>query len=277
MVKKNIENNIDNITNKGSSETLREALNFDKKFLSWFIGFSEGDGCFCLSDKRGYLEFKITQASIDAQVLFYIKKQLGFGSVRVQDKKNETHHFRVRDKKNLMILISIFNGFLLTEKKNAQFQTWLKAFNERYKMNIEYIPNKNNFYLNLNNGWLSGFTDAEGCFTASVVKRTDLYSQVHVRYILSQKGEQQLLMNIASLVNGNLHFLKSYEGYNLVVTLSKLSLVIKYFKQYPLKTKKNISFYNWLKLYDYVIEKKHMTEAGLFIIKDLAKKINKEF
>ena len=70
-----------------------------------FLGFSEGDGSFILN-KDGYLEFKITQSSSDAQILFYIKKQLGFGSVSVQDKINKTHHFRVRDKKNILKLIN---------------------------------------------------------------------------------------------------------------------------------------------------------------------------
>jgi hypothetical protein len=45
----------------------------DEKFKWWFIGFAEGDGSFILN-KYGYLEFKITQSSIDAQILFYIKK-----------------------------------------------------------------------------------------------------------------------------------------------------------------------------------------------------------
>jgi hypothetical protein len=36
-------------------------------------------------NKDGYLEFRITQSSEDAQILFMIKKELGFGVVRVQD------------------------------------------------------------------------------------------------------------------------------------------------------------------------------------------------
>jgi hypothetical protein len=54
--------------------------------------------------------------------LFYIKKELGFGSVSVQDKINKTHHYRVRDKKNILKLIEIFNGNILTKHKNNQFK-----------------------------------------------------------------------------------------------------------------------------------------------------------
>jgi hypothetical protein len=262
---------------KRSSETLCEVLKFDTDFLSWFVGFTEGDGCFSLTGKRGYLEFKITQSSHDAQVLFYIKKKLGFGSVTVQDKQNKTHHFRVRDKKNLLILISIFNGKFLTEKKQLQFKKWLVCFKERYGTNVEFNPNYNFDFLTLNSSWISGFTDAEGCFTVSAVERSPGYTQIHVRFILSQKGEKELLEKIALLLNGRLYFLKSYEGYNLVVTLSKLKKVIHYFSKIPLRTKKHIGFLNWLKVYNLVQKKEHLTSEGLLKVKELISKINKKF
>jgi hypothetical protein len=58
--------------------------------------------------------------------LFYIKKELGFGSVSLQDKNNKTHHFRVRDKKNILKLIHIFNGNIITNYKFNQFKSWIK-------------------------------------------------------------------------------------------------------------------------------------------------------
>jgi len=103
-----------------------------RKFLSWFIGFTEGDGNFHINN-RGYLEFKITQSSSDAQVLFYIKKFLGFGSVSLQDRMNKTHLFRVRDQNNVRKLIYIFNGKLLTDKKRNQFAAWVNGYNKKFK------------------------------------------------------------------------------------------------------------------------------------------------
>jgi Proton-conducting membrane transporter/NADH-Ubiquinone oxidoreductase (complex I), chain 5 N-terminus len=60
------------------SETTRKALNninidllnLNSTFKYWFIGFTEGDGSFIIN-KNGYLEFKITQSSNDAQILFW--------------------------------------------------------------------------------------------------------------------------------------------------------------------------------------------------------------
>jgi hypothetical protein len=59
--------------NKSSSETTREVFKLkDDKFKLWFIGFVEGEGSFIIN-KDKYLEFRITQSSKDAQILFKIK------------------------------------------------------------------------------------------------------------------------------------------------------------------------------------------------------------
>lgn len=177
----------------GSSETTREAITLDDKFKWWLIGFSEGDGHFGI-DKKGYLVFKITQSSIDAQVLFLIKKTLGFGHVSVQSSFNKTHQYRVRDKNNLLKIINYFNGNLVTKSKIDQFELFLEAFNEKYNTNILYLKSTN--IVSLDNAWLSGFTDAvqcKGCFTSSVYlnKNTNKHI-VTVRYIISQKDDMEL-------------------------------------------------------------------------------------
>lgn len=57
---------------------------------------------------------------------------------------------------------------------------------------------------------MAGFTDSEGCFTVSTIKNAKYNStQVTIRYILSQKGELELLNKIALLLNGKVHYLKS--------------------------------------------------------------------
>lgn len=221
------------INKVGSSETIRETLdnklgsldnknldldsnldlnlaNLDLNFLNWLIGFTEGDGSFIINSK--YLEFKITQHSNDAQILFLIKKKLGFGSVSIQDYKivnnkklPKTHHYRVRNKKGLLKIIELFNGNLLTVKYRLKFNDFLCQFNLIYNEQIQ-IKSFNN-KVSLNNAWLCGFTDAEGCFTISVLDNR----RVFVRFILSQKGEKELMQNIANLLKGKV--LKSYEGY----------------------------------------------------------------
>ena len=260
------------ISDKGSSETICEAIKIDEKFKWWFIGFSEGDGSF-ISNKNGYLEFKVTQSSIDAQILFFIKKQLGFGSVSLQDKNNKTHHFRVRDKKNILKLILIFNGNIITKNKLNQFKSWLDSFNKIYKMNIRCLNQEHK--LNLNNAWLSGFTDAEGCFASSVLtSKVTGKPIVTVRYVISQKDDIEFSKNLAEMLNGYITHVKSYNGYNTVVNHGKLNKVLAYLRNNPLKTKKLISYRRWLKIYWLVKNKKHFSTEGLTIIKFLTKNIN---
>ena len=260
-------------TGLGSSETTREAFILkDLKFLSWFKGFAEGDGSFVI-DKNGYLEFKITISSLDAQVLFYIKKNLGFGVVRIQDKNNNTHIFRVRDKNGLFKIISVFNGNIFLEERKKQFKLFLTAYNKIYKENI--ISLDNNSKPDLSNFWLCGFTDAEGCFTCSITNKHLSKGLVRLRYILSPKGNYDQIKYLAEMLNGKTHSLKSYDGYNVSVNTTKLSLVIKYFNLHPLKTKKSIVYYNWNKMYMLVKDKTPLTFEGFNLIKRYNKNLNR--
>ena len=259
---------------KGSPETTREEFILkDNVFKHWFIGFTEGDGSFIVN-KDGYLEFKITQSSLDAQVLFFIKKNLGFGVVRLQDKNNKTHCFRVRDKEGLSKIISIFNGNIFLQTRKAQFKLFVTAYNKIYKQSIVHIHD-NNYKPDLSNSWLCGFTDAEGCFTCSIIDKPNDGGLIRLRYILSQKGNFEEMQYLADLTKGKVHYIKSYGGYNMTVNTTKLSLIIKYFDTNPLKTKKSIVYFNWNKMYNLVIAKKHLTNQGLITIKRYNKNLNR--
>jgi len=253
----------------GSSETTREAITLNDKFKWWLIGFAEGDGHFGVN-KKGYLVFKITQSSLDAQVLFYIKKTLGFGSVTLQSDISNTHQFTVRDKNNLIKIINIFNGNLITKAKIVQFELFVQAFNLKYNTNINLI--NSTLKVSLDNAWLSGFTDAEGCFTCSAyLSKARNKHIVTVRYVISQKDDVEFSNYLANMINGYVSYLKSYDGYNTVVNSSKLSTIIKYINTFPLQTKKHISYIRWLKVHKKVLNKEHLTEQGIEKIKHLIK------
>lgn len=237
----------------GSSETTREAFILkDNLFKFWFIGFVEGKGSFIIN-KEGCLVFKITQSSSDAQVLFYIKKSLAFGLVRIQDKKNNTHCYRVEDKQGLFKIISIFNGNLFLDSQKEQFKLWLATYNYKYKENITYLDNNNK--PGLSNSWLSGLTDASGCFTCSILDKPIKDTLVKLSFILTPKGNYDQIQYLANILRGKTHLMgnNSPGGYNITVNTTKLALTIKYFNLYPLKTKKHIVYLNWNKIYKLII------------------------
>jgi hypothetical protein len=92
---------------------------------------------------------------------------------------------------------------------------------------------------------------------------------------LSQKDDIEFSKQMAMLLNGYITYVKSYNGYNTVVNFGKLNKILNYLHNYPLKTKKLISYKRWLKVYSLVKQRKHFTSEGLDIIKHIVKFINK--
>jgi hypothetical protein len=82
-----------------------------------------------------------------------------------------------------------------------------------YKAKVPMLV-RNDKDVTFQDGWLAGFTDSEGCFTVTILKRllksSTYYNQVQVRYILSQKQEFKLMSQIARLTGGKTHLLKKY-------------------------------------------------------------------
>jgi hypothetical protein len=72
------------------------------------------------------------------------------------------------------------------DTRKSLFKLFIAAYNKVYKQMIIYIDNNNK--PDLSNTWLCGFTDAEGCFTCSIIDRPKNGGLVRLRYILSQKG-----------------------------------------------------------------------------------------
>ena len=136
--------------------------------------------------KRGGLQFVITQSSSDVQVLNYIQKNLGFGKVIQQSKSNNTHRFIVQDVSNILLICLIFNGNMVFLTKNSQFLIFLSAYNNMaLRTKLETInPIVDTLLPTLHAHWLAGFTDAEGCFTLSLLSNSKGY---RLRFIISQK------------------------------------------------------------------------------------------
>ena len=98
-----------------------------ENFLTWLVGFTEGEGSFIVNN-RGDLVFVITQATIDKQVLEFIQEILGFGKVIPQSAK--TSRYVTQNKKEIEIIVSLFNGNLVLPKRQETFEHFVKGFNK---------------------------------------------------------------------------------------------------------------------------------------------------
>lgn len=244
-------NNIEENNLKTSINTFNNAKpdhikEYDINFLYWFTGFTEGDGSFVINKLNKTISFIITQK--DPKVLYYLRKNLGFGKVYLC--KDGNYRFIVSQKNNLIYLIMIFSGKLILEKVNIRFYKWVKAFSYYNNYKIKFIFYFNTQSININTAWLSGFIDAEGCFDAP--KRSKRLS-FRMRFSIKQKDEFEIFKDLPfiwdlSRKNGHLYNYKSVSVFTMDSFVS-LDYLIKYLNIYNLKSNKNIAFNKWLKLF----------------------------
>lgn len=272
----------------------------NQSFLEWFIGFSEGDGCFCIRNanliNKARLSFEIRQK--DPKCLFYIKKGLGFGRVQKYTRSDTSEiywSYLVDNKPNVQRIISLFNGNLVLPKRIVQFQKWIQI-----AATVNCLPSKfvnkqqdpaSSISLTLNSGWISGFIDAEGCFYAALstpAKGSSMSKSIKQKMHLTQKsefGDEIIFKNIGTLFN-------SYANVNQVTTpkhknkatspyyrlemgsLSTHQTIIKYLQKFPLKTSKKIAFLRWERVVKAREVNAHLDETKLPKLEALCKSIN---
>ena len=169
----------------------------DEDFFKWFVGFSDGESNFTIvlhKDQNGDIlkgsaifRFTIELHIDDKEVLNYIKSRLNIGTeVAVY---GNSCKFTVVHKKDIYVLISIFDKFNLNTTKYLDYLEFKKAFilyNESArKLEADKIAVMNQL-LNLKNGmnnnrtnfnfpsnhkivisdyWLLGLIEGEGSFT----------------------------------------------------------------------------------------------------------------
>lgn len=244
-------------------------------WLEWFIGFAEGDGAILTSKEQ--LRFVLTQKEGD--VLYHIQNMFGFGLVRYfpqgSSNKNGFYRWIVTDSKQIVILAHLFNGNLAIEHRVLQLQKWINLLNQKTN---SIIPITKIRPITLSDAWLSGFTDAEGCFNVNITKNTRYNSGyvVQLRYMLDQK-DSNILSSIQSLFGfGSVVLRSSTNGvYRYQSTgFERMKEIRQYFTQFPLRTLKSSSLEKWSRVHDMVLYKEHLTKEGLQEIKKIQKTIN---
>lgn len=249
-------------------------------WLTWFIGFVEGDGAIQTYANNTRVRFVLTQKESD--ILHHINKILGIGIVKhfpqgTSGNKNDFYRLIVDNPSQILLLAFLFNGNLALTHRIKQLSLWSKVLNKRFGDNTIIFIDKA-VSLTLQDAWLSGFTDAEGCFNVSITSnsRYALGHVIKMRFILDQKDEA-ILNIIKDLFGFGKVTLRSktIDVYRYTATGYKnMSDIITYFNKYQLLTKKAISYSNWLAIYNIINNKDHLTEEGLSQVRLIKKEIN---
>jgi hypothetical protein len=289
-------------TNKNSGEETGEkqgsSFNFDEfrnkaptpanqlsdEYLEWFVGFFESDGSI-IRNSRGDLQFVITQR--EKKILEEIKNKLGFGSVIPQ--RIDCFRFSLQNLQELYWILLILNGNLVLPQRQKQFSKFLEAFNQKA---IKYekkshprfkgrafsviIEKEENYPLpDKNNAWLSGFTDAEGCFHISRNKK----KQFEVNYSVGQKGVDNTpaFSQLPIIFSSGIVYYdkkKDFVEYRLSAKNPEIDLSF-YFDNYKLRTKKAESYQLWEDIRKKLANKKNLSSEALDELAKLCKQINK--
>lgn len=310
--------NLNAIAIKGSSETIRGnaydlfKINYLKYFdidfpetdnwLDWFIGFTEGDGA--LLEHKGSCQFVITQKH--DKVLYEIKKNLNLGVVKhFYDNHGNKKYSRyiVSENKGIFLLYILFNGNLVLESRIKQLTKWYLSLNTAIWFKWEYftltrtpavkLEAKN---PSLNDGWLSGFTDAEGCFSIKIANAKKKF-YVSALFILDQKNEDIALNKISLLFNqtvkakirtcnrliSNSSLAKTSNILNIMFRLTLscnhsnkiiASKILEYFNSYKLKTTKSNSFQIWSEILHLIVGNQPLNQTNLDKVRKLRHNMN---
>src|SRR5690606_37859825 len=117
------------------------------------------------------------------------------------------------------------------------------------------------------------------CFNINIEVRKNTVTGYRVvpRFFLDQKNAFGTLNHIRNLFDFGRVYLRSgtQNVYRYEVNSFKgLDPIINYFNTYPLISKKQISFLNWSKVYNMLLNKEHLIDEGLSKIREIKKTIN---
>jgi hypothetical protein len=280
--------------------------------LEWLIGFIEGDGTLYFREDPNInsasgtrICFEIGQK--DLSVLERIKRILGFGqlnsySITLQDGRTETYwQYRVEKREHLVLILQLLNGNLVLPKRRNQFSNWVEVF-RRKKLFPKNFKNQNSNLsggcakVSLDNGWLSGFIDADGGFYALISKKqykSKPSAGIRQKFFITQKNEfddKQVLLNIRTLVKSPvnlsqvLNAAKNKSRIPLsespyfrveIQSLESHELLLVYLNRFKLKTSKLIAFRRWERVVKARREQLHLDLRNFEKLKKLCESINK--
>lgn len=237
----------------------------DEEFGYFLAGLIEGDGWF------GKKQLQIIFSESDITLAYFIKKRIGHGSVyKIKDKK--AVRYICKNIKGMSYILFLINGKLVSKPKYEQ----LIKHNYDIDYNYTIIPPLNT--LTLDNHWLAGFTQADGCFHISVVKSNTHKTGFSVRLEYSIKQNDSVPLNLLynRLEMGNLSQYSTgiwcYKSTGFI-TAEKL---INYFDVFNVFAGKYINYLKFRKVYIMITNGQHLEEKGITKIKSIATKGSSE-
>jgi len=175
--------------------------------------------------------------------------------------------------------IKNFSGLSVNSLTNIKAQAILPKLDQKCTYSSKVLHNKPSNVSNSIHPWfITGFTDAEGCFMISILKSSTYRTGWEVQLsfqIKLHKRDLTLLENIQASLGGigNISTGKDFCAFR-IKSLNQIFSLINFFDQYPLITQKKID-YNLFKQVALIMQQKqHLTPEGLLEIVKLKASLN---
>lgn len=276
-----------NLYSVGTSETLRSETILNKENVKcisihvpshlkpindtqlghYLAGLIDGDGHF--SSKQ---QLVIAFNSSDSCLAYYLKNQIGYGSVQKVKNKNAVI-LVVAAVNGMEKVLNLINGKLRTYDKLNQIKNNIlshikfKDFNNLINISL----NSSN---DLNNLWLAGFSDADASFQIKLINRNN-HTEVRLNFQIDQK-KKDLLVLIKNSLGGNIGYRTNQDTYYYGSTSFGSAIkVIDYFDKHHLMSTKYINYLKWRKAYIIVQNKDHLSLQGLDKITKIKNTMNR--
>lgn len=271
-----------NLKEKGesTSETLRDKTKIkkisihtsthlkpetEKNFGHYLAGLIDADGNFSKVP-----QLVIVFNELDASLAYYIKSRIGYGNVyKVKSKKAVI--FVVGKLEGIKKILQFINGKIRTSSKLDQINNNL-LINPHFN---DFINFKKNETLDLENYWLSGFSDADASFQIKLINRSDKNkTEVRLNFKIDQKKDYILIL-IKNLLGGNIGYRFSQDIYSYnSSSFDSARKVIHYFDTYHLLSHKYVDFLKWRKTYCRIMETKDLDSLTLKSLNKIKKTVN---
>ena len=132
----------------------------------------------------------------------------------------------------------------------------------------------------LDNKWISGFVDGEGCFHVSINKqpKMSLGWQVLPEFrVVQHKRDENVLQQMQKTFGCGQVVVNHEDRKELRIRgLENLNRVVKFFSKYELRTMKRKDFEIFAKIISLMNDERHLTRGGLREIAELASKMNRQ-
>ena len=224
----------------------------DIEFGYFLAGLIEGDGWF------GKNELHILFAENDAPLANKIKERIGYGNVyKIKNKK--AVRYICKHTKGLFVILTLINGKLVSKPKYDQL------VKHQYDKYFDYTISSPSNNISLDNYWLTGFTQADGCFHISIVKSKTHKTGYNVRleFSLKQKDSIPLKLIYDKLNMGNLSQYSSGIWCYKSTGFKTAFKLINYFDTYNLFSSKYTDFLKFRYIYIMITKGLHLDKNGI--------------